>query len=242
MNLLRRGLAAMLLALTIGLLGIPVRADVAIIDDPLHWPKQCADDVQPTAGASALERMSKLKDVNMTAAQHEAAAKIASGPRGCIFGPFLILQRSPEILTRAQMLGEYLRFKSVIPPRLREFAILITGRSIAAPYVWYIHLPEALRAGVRREEAAALAKGERPTALDDDEAVIYDLLDGLHRNNDVSDTVYAKARARFGETGLVELVALDSYFSLLGREINMARLGVPASIRIPFKAPWEQAN
>ncbi|WDD91615.1 carboxymuconolactone decarboxylase family protein [Burkholderia sp. FERM BP-3421] len=234
--------ASVATAFSLFLIAPPAWSETAVIDNPVDWPTQCAPNVEPTAADLAFQRMGKLTEAEMTPAQHEAALKIASGPRGCIFGPFAVLQRSPEVLTRLQLLGEYLRFKSILPQHLREFAMLMTGRYVAAPYIWYIHQPIALQHGVTPAQVAALAKQERPAQLDDDEAVVYDVLDELHRRNEVSDKVYARARARFGEDGIVELVALDGYLAVIGRELNTARLAVPASVRIPFAAPWENAS
>lgn len=229
-------------ALSLFVFASPAWSATTIIENPVDWPKQCAPEVEPSVADAALQRMGLLKEADMTPAQHEAAVKIAAGPRGCIFGPFAVLQRSPEVLTRLQLLGEYLRFKSILPQHVREFAMLMTGRYVAAPYIWYIHEPIALQHGVTREQVAALAKGERPATLDDDEAIVYDVLDELHRRNEVSDKVYARVRERFGEDGIVELVALDGYLAVIGRELNTARLAVPASVRIPFAAPWESAS
>ena len=41
------------------------------------------------------------------------------------FGPFIDLLQSPELMTRVSALGEYLRYRSALPPRLSEFAILV---------------------------------------------------------------------------------------------------------------------
>ena len=43
------------------------------------------------------------------------------------FGPFLDLLVSPELMNRVSALGEYLRYRSALPPRLSEFAILVTA-------------------------------------------------------------------------------------------------------------------
>ncbi|MGG1948231.1 carboxymuconolactone decarboxylase family protein [Trinickia sp. NRRL B-1857] len=234
--------ASVAAALSLCAFANPAWSGTTIIQNPVDWPTQCASDVDPSATDAAFQRMGVLKEGDMTPAQHDAAVKIASGPRGCIFGPFAVLQRSPEVLTRLQLLGEYLRFKSKLPQHVREFAMLMTGRYVAAPYIWYIHEPIALQHGVTREQVDALAKDERPTTLDSDEAIVFDVLDELHRSNEVSDKVYARARERFGEDGVVELVALDGYLAVIGRELNMARFAVPASVRIPFSAPWESAS
>lgn len=206
--------------------------------DALSWSSQCSNTGVAKRDAAA-ERMPRLTQDKMTAAQREAAARIAAGPRGCIFGPFDVLLRSPELLTRAQLLGEYLRFHANLPPKLREFAVLISGRAMESPYVWYIHEPIALRAGVAPSIVQALANRQRPSDMSADEAIVYDVLSELHRDHNVSDATFARATSRFGEQGLVDLVGIDSYFSLLAQELNVARTPLPTGVTPPFPAPWQ---
>ena len=64
------------------------------------------------------------------------------------FGPFIALLTSPELLTKVSALGEYLRYRSALPPRLSEFVILITAAHWRQQYEWDLHAPIALKAGV----------------------------------------------------------------------------------------------
>lgn len=208
-------------------------------DGPLAWPKQCAGVPAAPADAAA-DRMPALPAAHLSTAQQQAVAAISAGPRGCIFGPFQVLLRSPELLTRTQMLGAYLRFHADLPPTVREFAILVTGRATQSPYVWYIHEPIALRAGVTPETVQALAQQHRPPHMTAGEAVAYDFLDQLHRRHDVDDDVYTHAVAQFGEQGVVDLMGLDGYFSLLATQLNVARTPMPGNVKVPFAAPWQR--
>ena len=56
----------------------------------------------------------------LTDAQKKAAATFAEGRGYEVRGPFVPLIRSPEVMLRAKAMGDYLRFKSVLPPRLRR--------------------------------------------------------------------------------------------------------------------------
>lgn len=202
--------------------------------DPLTWPQGC-DNAAPSAADEAKVRIPDMPRDGMDAEQQRAAQAIASGPRGCIFGPFSMLVRSPELLTRTQQLGEYLRFHSMLPMKLREFSMLYTGRAFQNQYVWYIHEPIALRAGVEPTVIRDMAAGRRPAQMDADEIAIYDFLHELAERHAVGDQAYERIHSRFGDKGTLDLVGIFSYFSLLALEMNVARTPVPSGVDIPFK-------
>lgn len=81
-----------------------------------------------TAQHSHADRLPPLAAESMTDAQREGAAALAAGPRGGVRGPFIPLLRSPELMDRLQKVGEYLRYRSSVPTKLNELAILIVSR------------------------------------------------------------------------------------------------------------------
>ena len=103
-----------------------------------------------------------IADMDLTAEQQVAAKQLASGTRGGVFVPFVPLLRSPELMRRIQKTGEYLRYRSALPPRLSEQVILIVARWWNQGFEWHIHQPIALQAGVKAEVAAAIEAGKRP--------------------------------------------------------------------------------
>ncbi len=174
----------------------------------------------------AQDRMPPISVNKMTEAQRQAAQELIAGPRGAVYGPFIPLLRSPELMSRLQKMGEYLRYHSVLAPRLSELAILHVARRWTQQVEWAIHEPIARKQGVRPEIVAALADGRRPPALADDEAAVYDLLDELFANQSVSDPTYARGVARLGEQGVIDLVALAGYYTTLAMVMNVARTPV----------------
>ena len=72
------------------------------------------------------QRFPKLTPEQMTPAQREVAAEITAGPRGEVRGPFIALIHNPELAGRLQKLGEHLRWKGKLPPKLKELAVLVT--------------------------------------------------------------------------------------------------------------------
>src|SRR3954466_14539649 len=165
--------------------------------------------------------MPPLPDAELSAAQRAAAAELAAGPRGGVVGPFIAALRSPELLTRLQRLGEYLRYRNALGPRLTELAILMTARAWSQPFEWAMHVGEAQALGIARATIAAIARGLRPPRLAGDEAIVYDYLRELHANHAVTDAPCARAVAAFGEPGVVDLTALAGYYATLAMLLNV---------------------
>lgn len=174
------------------------------------------------------ERLPRIPPEKMTEAQKKAAAEIAAGPRGELRGPFIALLRSPELMTRVQRVGEYLRFQTAVERRLMEFATLIAARFWSQPYEWQSHYKHAMKAGLRPAIADAIADGRRPPDMAEDEEVVYELLTESLHNKSVSDATYVRAVEQFGESGVIDLVTVSGYYLMLAMVLNMARIALPA--------------
>jgi 4-carboxymuconolactone decarboxylase len=174
--------------------------------------------------AFAQNRLPEIPADKLTDAQKKALDQFISKRGGpLVRGPFLALLRSPEVMTPAEILGEYLQFKTVLPPKLREFVILITARQWTQDTEWNSHVAIAEKDGLSPEIATALAAGQRPTGMSDEEAAVYDFCDELHRNQSVSDATYAKALAKFGEQGVVDIISVNGYYTWFAMIMNSVR-------------------
>jgi len=180
------------------------------------------------------DRLPPIPPETMAPAQRDAAHALVRGRRGALFGPFVPLLRSPELLDRTQRLGEYLRYDSAVPARLRELAILVTARHFRQAYEWHVHAPAAESAGLAPAIIAELAAGRRPQSLGDDEAVVHDFCSELHTRHEVDDARYAAALALLGERGIVDLCGICGYYGLLALVMNAARTPLPEGAA----APW----
>jgi 4-carboxymuconolactone decarboxylase len=176
-----------------------------------------------------IERLPAMDPARMNDAQKKAAAALIAGPRKGVFGPFVALMRSPELMDRLGRVGEYLRFDNSIPPRLNELAILITAHHVANAFECVLHHPLALKAGVAPETLAAIAEGKRPAAMAPDEAVVHDFATELLRTHFVTDATYARALERFGEQAVVDLTATIGYFVAVCYVMNVAGTPPPKS-------------
>jgi len=173
------------------------------------------------------ERLGPIAPEDWTPAQRAAAQAIIDGPRGALYGPFVPLLRSPELMEYAQRMGEYLRYRSAVGVRLSELAILVTARQWNQEVEWAIHAPIAAQVGIPASVIEAIAQGRRPEGMLVDEAVVHDFCVELHVGKAVSDRVYAEALALFGEQGVVDLVGLNGYYAFLAMVMNVARTAVP---------------
>lgn len=168
------------------------------------------------------DRMPPLAREQMDEAQRAAADELIAGPRKAVRGPFIPMLRSPLLMQRLQKVGEYLRFDSALPTRLNEFATLIVARAWSQQFEWIVHAQAAAKAGTSAASIAALREGRRPTDMSDDEALVHDLVTELLAQRGWCDASYARAVARFGERGVVDLAALVGYFATVCGVLNIA--------------------
>ena len=183
------------------------------------------------AGAASLavaqERLPTIPPANYSAEQKQAAADFEAARKVPVFGPFEPLMHSPQLMTQARAMGDYLRYRSAIPNPLSEFTILLTAREWSQDYEWYVHHPIALKAGVRPEVAEAIAQGRTPEGLTEDEQIVHAYVTELLKNRQVSEKTFERAKARFGAKGVVDLGGIVGYYTLLAIELNAAQYPVP---------------
>jgi len=190
-----------------------------------------------TMTARAQDRLPPIPESQQTEAQKKAIAEFTAARKTGISGPFVPLLRSPEVMNRARAMGDYLRFNSVLPPRLSEFAILITARYWTQNYEWDAHNQLALQGGLSADIIKAIADGRRPDKMAADEEALYTFCDELHRNQSISDATYARAVSTFGEQGVIDIVGISGYYTLLAMVLNTARTSVPPG-HTPALAPF----
>jgi 4-carboxymuconolactone decarboxylase len=189
--------------------------------------------VTAAAGAVPEDRLPPLTHEQMTPEQRAAAAEISAGPRGAVIGPFAPLLRSPELMTRLQKVGEYLRYESPLDRRLFELTILWVARWWDQQFEWSYHHPLALQAGLDPAVVDAIAEDRRPEGMDDAAAVVWDVLDEMFRTRGISDRTWAAAAEQLGEAGVVEVVATAGYYTTLAVVMNAARTPAPGGPYLP---------
>src|ERR1700722_15308276 len=182
-------------------------------------------------------RLPAIPAERLTPAQQALIESIRSGPRGQatqIRGPFAVFLHSPDFGQLAQQLGGYCRLKTRVPPRLSEFAILVTAKLWRGRKEWYAHVPHAERAGVTPQTIKALRAGRVPKPLPKDERAVYDFIKELYRRKRVGDKPYPRLPAFLGDDGMVEFVGILGYYVLISMSLNVFRMEPPEDEPLPF--------
>jgi 4-carboxymuconolactone decarboxylase len=168
-------------------------------------------------------RMPPIPTDKMTDAQRKVATEIAAGPRGKVEGPYWPIIRSPGLTESLQKVGEYYRYRCPLDRKLNEMAALMAARAWTQQFEWDVHILQALDAGLKKDIALAIAEGRRPAGMAEDEAILYDFVMELLINKGISDPTYARTVAKFGESGVIDIVGIVGYYTLLAMVMNVAR-------------------
>lgn len=149
---------------------------------------------------------------HLSEAQQQVAKEVAAGPRGEVRGPVRVWLHSPELANRAQKLGEFLRWGTVLEPRISELVILVTARHYTCHYIWFNHVGLALKGGLSEETVERIKNRQEPTFDKPDEAAAYAFAREVLRDNAVSDATLETVRALFSERGAVEMGAIIAHY------------------------------
>jgi len=179
-------------------------------------------------------RLSTVEPDSMSPAQRAAINDVVAGKRGRIPGPMRAWIHSPEMGGRAQKLGEFLRYDTVLGPVLSELAVLITARFWSAAYVFNSHARSGREAGLAQDIIDAIAAGREPRFDDPKAKAIHDYAWVLHRTHFVPEDIHRAAVAALGEQGVVELIGLLGYYTLTAMTINAFAFPLPEGAPPPF--------
>ncbi len=173
-------------------------------------------------------RLKDLQPADMSDAQRRVADEAVAGKRGRVPAPLRAWLHSPELGARAQKLGEFLRYDTILGPRLSELAILVTARIWTSQYEWHVHKREALKAGLEPEIVDAIANRAPPPFADARTRIVHAYALTLHTTHAIPPELHAEAVAALGEQGVVELVGLLGYYTLVAMTLNAFDIAVPA--------------
>ena len=188
--------------------------------------------------AAPAQRLPNIPAAQLTAEQKQALAdyKAARGVE-MTQGPFMPMLYSPGAMAAARAAGDYFRFKPSIGAKLTEFIALLVAREWSADYEWSAHAGEAAKYDITPAMIEAMRVGRRPDAMSPDQTIAYEFVSELNHNKQVSDVTYERARARFGEKGVVDITGVVGYYTLLAMQLNVAQTpptgAIPRLPRLP---------
>jgi 4-carboxymuconolactone decarboxylase len=202
-------------------------------------PKKPSRKPRKRSTAAPSSRLPAFALDNLSTEQQALVEAIKSGPRGRFHneGPFAVYLHAPGYGKLAQALGGYLRYHTSLPPRLKEFAILCTAQYWKAQYEWHAHAPMAENDGVKPTAIRDLKSGRPAKSAAKDEIAIYEFVKELYAKRRVSNAAYARVHKVIGDTGMVELIGILGYYSLISMTLNVFRMPLPEGAALPFPEP-----
>ncbi|MGH3268862.1 MAG: carboxymuconolactone decarboxylase family protein [Trebonia sp.] len=150
---------------------------------------------------------------------------------GGLAGPFNAFVTAPDAGRRLSALGATLRFGTSIERRLSEIAIITVGARWQAEFEWWAHAPMAREHGVAGPVVDAIGRGEDPPFDADDERAVYTVARQLSDAGRVDQETYDAAHRLLGDAGMVELVALCGYYTLISFLLNAFTVPLPPGER-----------
>jgi 4-carboxymuconolactone decarboxylase len=181
---------------------------------------------------TTMTRYRELKREELNEAQRRVWDDVVAGPRHAVPPPAHVWLNSPGLADHAHKLGAHVRFGTDFSPRLTEIAILVTARYWTAQFEWQAHARLARQAGLADEVIGAIAERRTPVFTDPDEQLVYDFCSSFYRNHGVDDDLFAKAKQRFGERGLIDLTGLIGYYSFVSVTLNVFEVPVPSGAQL----------
>jgi len=164
-------------------------------------------------------RLPRLKLEDMTTRQRQVHDRIA-GKRGKLGGPYQVWLQSPELCDRQEAMTSYCRWECSLPEKLREFALLLASRFWDAQYSWNVHVDPAIKLGISPDIIRAVAEKRTPIFADDEERIFYEFAMEVLAFHFVSRPTFEAARLKFGNQGVVDIVACLGAFVTLAMCLN----------------------
>lgn len=172
-------------------------------------------------------RLKLLSPGEMSDDQKQTYEESIASKRGSPPPPMMAWLNSPEMAKHATRLGAFLRYDTSLTPALSELAILVTARHWTSHFEWYAHKKMALDGGLDPAIIEAIRLRRTPTFDDPKAQVIYDVARSLHEAHAVSKPLYDDAVKLLGDRGLVEIVGLCGYYTMVSMTLNTYEFGLP---------------
>jgi 4-carboxymuconolactone decarboxylase len=172
-------------------------------------------------------RLKLLSPGEMSEDQRQTYDESIASKRGRPPPPMMAWLNSPEMARHATRLGAVLRFDTIFPAELSEIAILVTARHWTSHYEWYAHKRLALKAGMDPKIIEAIRDRRTPNLEDPTSRMIYDVAKSLHEAKGLAKGLYDEAVKVLTERGLVEIIGLCGYYTLVSMTLNTFEFDLP---------------
>ena len=183
--------------------------------------------MNPNAAMRQDARVPLLSAEEMSPEQRQLHDQVVSGPRGRMIGPLRAAIHSPELAVLWSQFGEFLRYRTCLPARLSELAIIVTARRWTSQVEWWVHARACAAAGMPDAAIAAIAEKSAPVFPEQADLEVYEFTRALQETGQVDEAVYGAVQRRWATRGVVELTAVIGYYTMVSQTLNAHHLPLP---------------
>jgi len=152
------------------------------------------------------------------------------GPIKYLPGPFNPWMQIPSFGKLAAEMGERLRFRSVLPGKLRELAILTTGAHWKAEFEFWAHARAARAEGLPDSIIEALQAGTTVPYEDDLQRLVHTAAQDLVETGRPRANLAEELGDKLGWPAVVELVALVGFYCMVSFTLNAFEVALPDGV------------
>ncbi len=166
--------------------------------------------------------------------EYDDLARTRTPRDGKFGGPRDAWLLSPELSQLLRSIGAMVRERTTLDRGLVELAISITARHWEANVAWASHAPRAIEHGIAPEVLDAVFEGRRPDFAPVQQVLLYDICMSLNRERALPEPLYKSAVSAFGEQGLVEIIGVIGFYTLVSMTLNAFDVPVAPGVEAPF--------
>lgn len=128
-------------------------------------------------------------------------------------GPYIPLLNHPQLAKLIEQLGYFYKYESELPRDVYQFVVLILAKRSGVAFVWADHVASARAAGLPEGCIDGIQAGTATFVAPFD--MVARLTDCAFAYRSIPAPLQDAAIAKFGLHGLIEIVTLCGYYSLM---------------------------
>lgn len=141
---------------------------------------------------------------------------------------------APALFTDFFRLGNRILFQGVLPPKLRELAILRVGDIAQAPYEFTKHVEIGLKTGMTQAQIEALPNWPGASVFDAAERAVLRYTDEVTRGYRAGDDTFTALKAFLNDAQIVELTVTVGFYGMICRVLEALQIDIEDETFKPF--------
>lgn len=140
-------------------------------------------------------------------------------------GPYRFLLNDPILTKYIERLGFYYKYEGTLPRDVFQFLVLNYAKHAGVEFIWRDHIAPAREAGLPDRIIKALERGDKK--LGEPYGRVRELMDYAFRCQSIPKSLQDQIIVDFGVDGLLELVTLCGFYTMIGMINNCFDVRMP---------------